>query len=79
MIGPLIGVLVHDSGFFQKVLLDLGTFNRSGLVEEDVDVFAEAGRVVVTNGFGVVSTTYFSSLTTNSDSVMSTIFVLMVP
>ena len=53
MIVPLIGVLVHDSGFFQKVLLDLGTFNRSGLVEEDVDVFAEAGRVVVTNGFGV--------------------------
>lgn len=38
---PLVGVLMHDPGFLQKVLLDLGSLNGSGFVEVDVDVFAE--------------------------------------
>jgi hypothetical protein len=40
---PLVGVLVDDSGFFQKVLLDFCALDCSGFVEENVDVLAEAG------------------------------------
>ena len=50
---PLVGVLVHDPGFLQKVLLDLGAFDGSGFVEVDVDVLPEPRRVVVANRFRV--------------------------
>ena len=53
MVVPLVGVLVHDPGFLQKVLLDLGAFDGSGFVEVDVDVLPEPRRVVVSNGLGV--------------------------
>ena len=45
--------LSADSGLLQQVLLHLGPFDGSSLVEVDVDVFAETAGVVVPDGFGV--------------------------
>ena len=44
---PLILLLIDETRLLQQVLLDLGAFDRPALVEVDVDVLAEARRVVV--------------------------------
>ena len=44
---------MNNSGFFQKILLDFCAFDCSGFVEEDVDVLAKPGGVVVANGLGI--------------------------
>lgn len=62
MIVPLVRALGHDSRLLQEVLLDLGAFYHALIVEVDVDVFAETGRVVVSHGFRVAEgcdKTYF--------------------
>ena len=50
---PLLGVLVHNPRLLQQVLVHFGSLDRSILVEENVDVFPEAGRVVVPHSFCV--------------------------
>lgn len=50
---PLISSLGHNTRLLQKVLLNGGTLNHSILGEVDVDVLAEARRVVIPNGFGI--------------------------
>ena len=44
---PLVLLLIDETRLLQQVLLDLGAFDRPALVEVDVDVLAEARRVVV--------------------------------
>ena len=41
------------AGLLEEVLLDLGALDDALLVEDDVDVLAEAGGVVVADGLGV--------------------------
>lgn len=53
MIISLLGILRNNSRFFQQVLLDLGTLDHATVVKVDVNVLAEPGRVVITDGFGV--------------------------
>ena len=45
--------LSADAGLLQQVLLYLGSLDGSSLVEVDVDVLPEAGRVVVPDRLGV--------------------------
>ena len=45
--------LPADAGLLQQVLLYLGSLDGSSLVEVDVDVLPEAGRVVVPDRLGV--------------------------
>ena len=49
----LAGILRHDARFLQQVLLDIGAFDGAALVETDVDVLAEPGRVVVPHSFRI--------------------------
>ncbi len=49
----LFGHLMHDARLFQEVLLDHGAFDGALTVEEDIDVLAEARRVVVEKRFSV--------------------------
>lgn len=53
MIIPFVQALRDYSRLFQQVLLDLGTLYHALLVEVDVDVLAEPGRVVVPHCLGV--------------------------
>lgn len=53
VIVSLARVLRHDAGFLQEVLLDIRALDRALLVEADVDVLAEARRVVVAVRLGV--------------------------
>ena len=50
---PLLGHLVDDAGLLEEVLLDLRALDDAVLVEDDVDVLAEAGGVVVADRLGV--------------------------
>ena len=49
----LLGHLVDDAGLLEEVLLDLRALDDAVLVEDDVDVLAEAGGVVVADRLGV--------------------------
>jgi hypothetical protein len=49
----LIVGLVDDARFFEQVLLDASALDDAPVVEVNVDVLAEAARVVVTDGLGV--------------------------
>uniref|UniRef100_A0A2M4B0Z9 Putative secreted protein n=1 Tax=Anopheles triannulatus TaxID=58253 RepID=A0A2M4B0Z9_9DIPT len=53
VIVAFVRVLRHDAGLFQQVLLNLGTLDDATTVEVDVDVLAEAGRVVVAHRFRI--------------------------
>ena len=44
---------MDDAGLLEEVLLDLRALDDALLVEDDVDVLAEAGGVVVADGLGV--------------------------
>ena len=50
---PLLRHLIDDPGLFEQVLLDLCALDDAILVEDDVDVLAEPGGVVVANGLGI--------------------------
>lgn len=60
MVIPLAGVLRHDTRLLQKILLDVGAFDGAAFVKADVDVFAEAGRVVIAHSFGVAERCEFT-------------------
>ncbi len=49
----LAGVLRHDARLLQQILFDVGALDGAVLVEADVDVLAEARRVVVAHRLGV--------------------------
>ena len=53
MIIPLIWALINDPALFQQILVNLGSFNETILVEMNVDVLAESAGVVVANRFGI--------------------------
>ena len=44
---PLLRALAHKAGLLQQVLLDPRSLYHAVCVEEDVDVLAKSGRVVV--------------------------------
>ena len=50
---PLLGVLVHNPGLLQEVLIHFCSLDRSILVEENVDVFPKPRGVVVPHSFCV--------------------------
>ena len=50
---PLLRALPHQPGLLQQVLLDPRALYRAVRVEEDVDVLAKAGRVVVPHCLGI--------------------------
>lgn len=50
---PLALILIHDSGLFQQILLDLGPLDHAVLVKVDVNVLAEARGVVVPHRFRI--------------------------
>ena len=50
---PLLLHLVNQARFLQQILLDLRPLDAAALVEVDVDVFAETGGVVVSEGLCV--------------------------
>ena len=50
---PLLRVLVHNPRLLQQVLIHFSSLDGSILVEENVDVFPEARRVVVPHSFCV--------------------------
>lgn len=53
---PTLGARAHlpaDSRFLQQVLLYFGALDGTTLVKVDVNVFAEAAGVVITDGLGI--------------------------
>lgn len=53
MIIPLVQALGYNPRLFQEILFYLGSFYYALLVEMNVDVLAETGGVVVSDGFRI--------------------------
>lgn len=53
VIVALVHGLVHDARLFEQVLLNLGALDDAVLVEVNVDVLAEATRVIVSDRLGI--------------------------
>ncbi len=53
MVISFVPRLRNDSRFLQQILLDFGALDDALVIEVDVDVLSESGRIIVSNRFRV--------------------------